>query len=42
MPIRGSRLFGDPLLRTPAKEVIAFDRELRTLVCGLAETVLDA
>jgi peptide deformylase len=36
------RLFGDPVLRTPAEPVVDFDRELRTLVADLFETMLDA
>jgi peptide deformylase len=36
------RLFGDPVLRTPADTVTAFDKELRTLVADLAETMLAA
>jgi peptide deformylase len=36
------RLFGDPVLRTPAEHVVAFDRELRRLVADLTETMLDA
>ena len=36
------RLFGDPVLRTPAAAVVDFDKELRTLVADLAETMLDA
>lgn len=36
------RLFGDPVLRTPAATVTDFDRELRTLVADLAETMLAA
>ena len=38
MPIR---LFGDPVLRTPADPVVSFDKELRTLVKDLTETLLD-
>jgi peptide deformylase len=34
-------LFGDPVLRTPAVEVVDFDRELRRLVTDLADTMLD-
>jgi len=30
------RLFGDPVLRTPAEQVVDFDKELRTLVADLA------
>jgi peptide deformylase len=36
------RLFGDPVLRTPALEVVDFDRELRTLVKDLTDTMLEA
>jgi peptide deformylase len=36
------RLFGDPVLRTPAEQVTTFDKELRTLVADLAETMLAA
>jgi peptide deformylase len=36
------RLFGDPILRTPAAPVTDFDKELRTLVRDLTETMLDA
>jgi peptide deformylase len=36
------RLFGDPVLRTPAEPVTVFDKELRTLVADLAETMLAA
>lgn len=42
MAIRPIRLFGDPVLRKPALEVVTFDRELRTLVTDLTETMLDA
>jgi peptide deformylase len=35
-------LFGDPVLRTPADPVVDFDKELRTLVADLTETMLDA
>ena len=53
MPIEGSldsipvtvqpiRLFGDPVLRTPAEPVVDFDKELRTLVSDLAQTMLEA
>src|SRR5215475_3601074 len=34
------RLFGDPILRTPADPVVTFDKELRTLVKDLTETLL--
>jgi peptide deformylase len=36
------RLFGDPVLRTPADPVTDFDKQLRRLVADLAETMLDA
>ncbi len=42
MSIRPIRLFGDPVLRTPAKPVVDFDKELRTLVADLTDTMVDA
>jgi peptide deformylase len=36
------RLFGDPVLRTPADMVTDFDTQLRTLVADLTETMLAA
>ncbi|MDQ1712474.1 MAG: peptide deformylase [Frankiaceae bacterium] len=42
MPLQEIRLLGDPVLRTPAVEVTAFDKELRNLVRDLMETMLDA
>jgi peptide deformylase len=36
------RLFGDPVLRTPAEPVVDFDKELRRLVQDLTDTMLDA
>jgi peptide deformylase len=39
--VRPIRLFGDPVLRTPAEEVVDFDRQLRSLVKDLTETMLD-
>ncbi len=42
MPLRPIRLFGDPVLRTPATPVVDFDKELRTLVADLTDTMLDA
>ena len=42
MPVQPIRLFGDPVLRTPAEPVIDFDKELRTLVADLTETMLEA
>ena len=35
------RLFGDPVLRTPAAEVTTFDAELRKLVADLTDTMHD-
>ncbi len=40
--IQPIRLFGDPVLRTPAIEVTTFDKELRTLVRDLTETMQDS
>jgi len=40
--IRPIRLFGDPVLRKPAVEVVDFDAELRRLVEDLTDTMLDA
>ena len=42
MPIQKIRLFGDPVLLTPAALVLDFDKELRTLVADLTETMLEA
>ena len=42
MPIQPIRLFGDPVLRKPAIEVVDFDKELRRLVADLTDTMLDA
>jgi peptide deformylase len=42
MPIQEIRHFGDPVLVTPALEVVDYDKELRTLVRDLTETMLDA
>ncbi len=42
MAIRPIRLFGDPVLRRPAVEVVDFDAELRDLVKDLTETMLEA
>jgi peptide deformylase len=36
------RLFGDPVLTTPADEVSTFDKELRVLVKDLTDTMIDA
>jgi peptide deformylase len=35
------RLFGDPVLRTAADPVVTFDKELRTVVRDLTETLQD-
>jgi len=40
--IQPIRLFGDPVLRRRASEVVDFDRELRQLVADLTDTMLDA
>ena len=42
MAVQPIRLFGDPVLRTPAEPVRDFDKELRKLVADLTETMLDA
>ena len=42
MSITPIRLFGDPVLRTPATPVVDFDLELRRLVKDLTDTMLDA
>ena len=42
MTVQTIRLLGDPVLRTPADPVTDFDKELRTLVADLTETMLDA
>ena len=42
MSIQPIRLFGDPVLTTPAIAVVDFDKELRQLVADLTETMLDA
>ena len=42
MSIRPIRLFGDPVLRTPADPVTTFDAELRKLVADLTDTMQDA
>jgi peptide deformylase len=42
VPVQPIRLFGDPVLRTPAELVVDFDKELRQLVKDLQETMLDA
>jgi peptide deformylase len=42
LAIQPIRLFGDPVLRTPAAPVVDFDKELRTLVQDLTDTMLEA
>ena len=42
MAIQAIRLFGDPVLRTPAAPVVDFDKELRKLVKDLTDTMMDA
>jgi len=42
MSIKDIRLFGDPVLRSRAIEVVDFDKELRTLVKDLEDTMMDA
>jgi peptide deformylase len=39
--VRPVRLFGDPVLRTRAAEVVDFDKELRNLVRDLMETMTE-
>ncbi|HEY1641182.1 MAG TPA: peptide deformylase [Streptosporangiaceae bacterium] len=41
MTVRPVRLFGDPVLRTPAAEVTDFDRQIRRLVKDLTQTLRD-
>ncbi|MFI6762112.1 peptide deformylase [Micromonospora sp. NPDC050417] len=41
MTVQPIRLFGDPVLRTPAEPVVDFDRELRKLVADLTDTMRD-
>ena len=42
MAVQPIRLFGDPVLRQRAVEVDSFDKDLRTLVAGLTDTMLAA
>ncbi|MDQ3716761.1 MAG: peptide deformylase [Actinomycetota bacterium] len=42
MSVTPIRLFGDPVLRTPADPVTSYDKELRRLVKDLSETMLDS
>ncbi|MGQ0775408.1 MAG: peptide deformylase [Pseudonocardiales bacterium] len=41
MPLQPIRLFGDPVLRARADEVVDFDKELRNLVRDLWDTMAD-
>jgi peptide deformylase len=42
VPVQPIRLFGDPVLRTPAAPVTDFDKELRRLVSDLTDTMVEA
>ncbi len=42
MAVQPVRLFGDPILRRPAVEVVDFDKELRRLVADLTDTMREA
>ena len=42
MTIQEIRLFGDPVLVTPASPVVDFDKELRNLVSDLIDTMMDS
>ena len=42
MAVKDIRLFGDPVLRTPADPVVDFDKELARLVADLTDTMRDA
>ncbi|MBF9068748.1 peptide deformylase [Streptacidiphilus fuscans] len=42
MSVQPIRIFGDPVLRMKAQPVTTFDKELRTLVSDLTETMKDA
>jgi peptide deformylase len=42
LAIQPIRLFGDPVLRSPATPVVDFDKELRRLVEDLTDTMRDA
>jgi peptide deformylase len=41
LTVQPIRLFGDPVLRTPADPVVEFDRQLRRLVTDLHDTLRD-
>jgi peptide deformylase len=40
--VQSIRLFGDPVLRTPAEAVTTYDKELRVLIRDLTETMIEA
>lgn len=42
MSLQEIRYFGDPVLITPAALVVDFDKEIRTLIADLTETMLNA
>ena len=42
MSLQQIRHFGDPVLITPAALVVDFDKEIRTLIADLTETMLNA
>jgi peptide deformylase len=42
LTVQAIRIFGDPVLRTPAAAVVDFDKELSKLVRDLTETLIDA
>ncbi len=42
MSLQEIRHFGDPVLITPAAVVVDFDKEIRTLIADLTETMLNA
>lgn len=42
MAVKQIRVFGDPILRTPAEKVVDFDKELRRLVADLTDTMREA
>lgn len=42
MAVQQIRLFGDPVLRTPAEPVTDFDKQIRRLVKDLEDTMLEA
>ena len=42
MSVRDIRLFGDPILRSVASPVVDFDKQIRSLVQDLTDTLLAA